>query len=226
MSRKKCPNCQLISFDSASQCPRCDADIAGVAYREGRPRRRIGLTVRIVSCLVACTLAIAGFYVSLLATSKPLDPFQSAAVRDAIDVLRERGFASEADQLSRFAAFRSTDNWLNAASPKENAYAATNFPFAIITLYSDFFTYPVDDVERAAILLHESRHILGKNENDAYKFVWLNRHRLGWTEDRYFMSPVWSNVRAQTREEAPELFRCADVPLGDCTAVALRSVSR
>lgn len=225
MTRKRCPECDLINFDGVISCPRCGADIAGVAFREGKPKRRISLSVRIVSCLVACILAIAGFYASMLATSKPLEPLQSEAVRDAIQLLRDRGFTSEARQLSTVATFRSTDNWLNAASPKENAYAATNFPFAIITLYSDFFTYPIDDVERAAILLHESRHILGKDENDAYKFVWLNRHKLGWTEDKYYMSPVWSNVRSQTREEAPELFRCADTPMGDCTAVALRSVS-
>ncbi len=104
-----------------------------------------------------------------------------------------------------------------ASVAKENAYAATNFPFAIITLYSDFFAYPQDDTERAAILLHEARHLQGEDEHQAYSYVWQNRHRLGWTGDRYGESPVWANIQRQTRDQAPELFNCPSMRNGDCT---------
>ena len=86
-----------------------------------------------------------------------------------------------------------------------------------MTLYSDFFAYPADDVERAAILLHEARHLKGKDEKDAYEFVWRNRKVLGWTKERYLDSPVWVNVRRQTRDEVPELFICPNNEFGDCT---------
>ena len=113
--------------------------------------------------------------------------------------------------------FRANDNWLNASVAKENAYAATNFPFEIMTLYSDFFTYPVDDTERAAILLHEAEHLKGKNEHDAYEFVWIHRKQLGWTKEVYKVSPVWRNVRRQTLENVPNLFVCGEKEFSDCT---------
>ena len=119
--------------------------------------------------------------------------------------------------LEHFAVFRGTDNWFNSLVPKENAYAATNFPFEIMTVYPDFFAYPVDDVERAAILLHEARHLKGGDEKDAYEFVWKNRFKLGWTKEGYYNSPVWKNVRRQTREYAPGLFACPGNDFDDCT---------
>ena len=119
--------------------------------------------------------------------------------------------------LENLAVLRSNDNWLNASVAKENAYAATNFPFEIMTLYPDFFTYPVDDTERAAILLHEAEHLKGKNEHDAYKFVWTHRQQLGWTQEAYVRSPVWRNVRRQTVENVPELFVCNGNEFNDCT---------
>jgi len=138
-------------------------------------------------------------------------------VRKAIAVLNDRGFTNETFLLQHFSVFRSEDNWLNASVAKENAYAAANFPFEIVTLYPDFFTYPVDEVERAAILLHESRHLRGEDEHDAYKFVWEHRKQLGWTKDKYRESPVWSNIRNQTKDNVPELFVCEGKELNDCT---------
>ena len=105
---------------------------------------------------------------------------------------------------------------MNASVAKENAYAATNFPFEIITLYPDFFTYPADDTERAAILLHEARHLRGKDEADAYRFVWEHRKQLGWIEKQYSGSAVWRNVRQQTHETVPDLFVCDKNINGDC----------
>lgn len=142
---------------------------------------------------------------------------QRQSVRSSIAILREKGFADEVLLLDSFAVFRSNDNWLNASVNKENAYAATNFPFEIITLYPDFFTYPIDDTERAAILLHESRHLAGKDEHDAYDFVWKHRKQLGWTAENYRNSVVWLNIRRQTRDNVPLLFVCDLNEFGDCT---------
>jgi hypothetical protein len=142
---------------------------------------------------------------------------QKSAVRRATAILREKGFKNEAFLLENVTVYRSNDNWLNASVAKENAYAATNFPFEIMTLYPDFFTYPHDDTERAAILLHEAVHLKGKNEHDAYSFVWKHREQLGWTQAKYGFLPVWQNVRRQTRDNAPELFTCPDRESGDCT---------
>lgn len=131
--------------------------------------------------------------------------------------MREKGFTSDAMLLDNFTVYRRNDNWLNASVAKENAYAATNFPFEIMTLYPDFFTYPIDDTERAAILLHEARHLRGEEEPAAYTYVWKNRIQLGWTREKYSASPVWSNIRSQTRDTVPELFTCSEKDFGDCT---------
>lgn len=138
-------------------------------------------------------------------------------MRKAIAVLKERGFSNDIFLLAHFSVFRSEDNWLNASVAKENAYAATNFPFEIVTLYPDFFTYPVDETERAAILLHESRHLRGEDEHDAYKFVWEHRKQLGWTREKYSESVVWRNIRKQTKDNVPELFICIGYEYDDCT---------
>jgi hypothetical protein len=168
-------------------------------------------------CAVVCVAAVLFFYVSLLASSNSLSIEEKHLVRRAVNVLRDKGFAGEVALLEGFTVFRSDDNWLNAAVPKENAFAATNFPFQIMTLYPDFFAYPRDDVERAAILLHEARHLMGKDEAEAYEYVWSNRERLGWTRREYFSSPVWMNVRSQTKEYVPHLFNCPGKEYYDCT---------
>ncbi|MEO7539829.1 MAG: hypothetical protein ABIV21_07365 [Pyrinomonadaceae bacterium] len=174
------------------------------------------LATRALVCMAVCIALILGFYLSMIASAKSLTIDDKSTVRRAINVLGERGFADEVFLLENLTTFRADDNWLNASVAKENAYAATNFPFEIITLYPDFFTYPVDDTERATILLHEARHLRGQNEADAYRFVWENRKRLGWTQGQYSESPVWQNVRKQTRENVPDLFLCDTNVLGDC----------
>jgi hypothetical protein len=176
-----------------------------------------GYTRRILIFLIVCFAAIAIFYTSLIFTAAPLTVSERDPVDSAVQLLEKAGFINEAYLLRDLATFRRDDNWLNAAVPKENAFAATNYPFAVITLYPDFFTYTMDDVERAAILLHEARHLKGHNEEDAYEFVWRNRKYLGWTEDKYGDSVVFRNIRRQTRDYAPNLFVCDFRPLGDCT---------
>lgn len=161
--------------------------------------------------------ALGIFYSSLVFTASPLNPEAKERVQSAISLIEKRGFINEAYLLRDLATFRGSDNWLNSTIAKENAYAATNYPFAIITLYPDFFTYPENDTERAAILLHEARHLKGYGEEDAYEFVWRNRKYLDWTEENYGDSVVWLNIRKQTREYAPNLFICEFNAGGDCT---------
>ena len=77
--------------------------------------------------------------------------------------------------------------------------------------------FPNDDTERAAILLHEAKHLQGADEKEAYQFVWENRKKLGWTKETHGNSLVWRNVRKQTKEVAPNLFVCDINEYGDCT---------
>ena len=172
---------------------------------------------RVLAFLAACIIAIAGFYLSLIASAKSTTYEESQTVKEAVAVLASRGFADEAWYFRYVTSFRTTDNWLNASVQKENAYAATNFPFEIMTLYPDFFAAPVDSTERAAILLHEAKHLQGKDEKAAYEFVWKNRKQLGWTSDKYRKSEIWNTVRQRTREYSPSLFLCNFNDFGDCT---------
>ena len=215
---KKCPACRLVNYAAAAQCARCQSDLIETAnIKISSGQRRSGFIIRAVVCFGVCIVAFLGFYLSLIVSAKSLTIEEKATVRSAIRILKEKGFTGDAALLDNFTVFRGNDNWLNASVAKENAYAATNFPFEIMTLYPDFFTYPVDDTERAAILLHEARHLAGKNEHDAYEFVWKNRKQLGWTKDKYAASVVWQNVRKQTKDNAPDLFVCDGNELSDCT---------
>lgn len=86
-----------------------------------------------------------------------------------------------------------------------------------MTVYPDFFTYPVDDTERAALFLHEAQHLKGADEKEAYKFVWENRIKLGWTREKYGSTAIFTDVEKQTKEIVPELFICQANDSGDCT---------
>jgi hypothetical protein len=172
---------------------------------------------RAVVCLMVLAAVFLGFYTSLIFSADKLTAEERAQVDESIRILEEKGFQDEAFLLKHLAAFRANDNWLNASVAKENAYAATNFPFEIVTLYPDFFTYPVDATERAAILLHEAKHLQGKDEKDAYEYVWRNRKGLGWKFEAYRTSAIWMETRKLTREHAPGLFVCDFNPYADCT---------
>jgi len=210
---RKCQSCKLVARRETPECPRCGGVLADRNPHRGRILRRI------LVCISVCVTLILGFYLSLIGSARSLTYDQKQIVRSAIKVVRDRGFSDEARLLESFTAYRSTDNWLNEMVAKENAYAATNFPFEIMTLYADFFAYPVDDTERAAILLHEARHLMGEDERQAYSYVWKNRTKLGWTREAYADSTVWESVREQTRETVPELFVCPANDFEDCTEV-------
>lgn len=219
---KKCPNCNLINFIDAEQCRRCEADLkkiesSQIIAADKKTNVFSKILWRAVICLIVCLFTIAAFYLSLIFTSAPLKYDDKAKVNQAIKVLKEKGFSNEAFLLSYVTSFRSNDHWLNASVEKENAYAATNYPFEIMTLYPDFFSIPIDDTERAAVLLHEAAHLQGKDEKTAYIFVWKNREKLGWTKEKYLYSIMWRNVRKQTKDIAPELFVCDVNEFGDCT---------
>lgn len=180
------------------------------------------ITKRAAICVVVIMIVLAGFYLSLIGSAKSLSYDDKQTVKRSIAILREKGFPEEVFYLENLATFRGTDNWLNASVAKENAYAATNFPFEIVTLYSDFFTYPVDDTERAAILLHEAKHLAGADEREAYEFVWKHREQLGWTFTEYADSVVWQNIRNQTKDNVPEMFVCSEMAHFDCTEPRIR----
>jgi hypothetical protein len=190
-----------------------------VASKPLKQRKTLGANIlkRAVICFAVCILVIFSFYLSLLGTSHSLEYEQKQIVRRAIDILETRGFSGEVFLLRRLTSFRASDNWLNASTRDENAYAATNFPFEIITIYPEFFTVPQDDTERAMILLHEAQHLKGADETEAYDFVWRNRKALGWTRETHGASKIYINIEKQTREFAPDLFRCDWIKAGDCT---------
>src|SRR5687768_8777601 len=166
---------------------------------------------------ISVVLAVIAFYLSLLTTSIPPTRHERAAIDRAIGVLASKGFEREVWQLRRTTTFRVTDHWLNSFVEKENAYAATNFPFQIVTVYPDFYGKAVDDTERAMVLLHEARHLMGEDENQAYAYVWRNRTTLGWTLQTHGTTESYITIEQQTRENAPELFNCPEKPWEDCT---------
>lgn len=223
---KKCSECGLANFSSDENCRRCRAALGAASsisadFNDDTSRKldraAIWFFKRFASALFVAALILCGVYFSLLQSAEPLTSEQAATVERAVKVLEEKGFVRESFLFRRTVAFRASDNWLNEATREEDAYAATNFPFQIVTLYDNFFKYPQDDTERAMILLHEAQHLQGAGEPEAYEFVWRNRKKLGWTEDVYGQTRVWQNVFEFTRQQAPNLFRCAFNANEDCT---------
>jgi hypothetical protein len=219
--KKTCPNCKLVNFATAKNCLRCQCSLVETqtfeASEEKNKRSVSNIPVRAGGLLVAVLIALFGFYMTLIVSAERLEYEQQKTIERSVLILEEKGFSKEVFLLRYLTAYRATDNWLNASTREENAYAATNFPFEIMTVYPDFFTFPKDDTERAAILLHEAQHLKGGDEKAAYAFVWKNRQTLGWTKENYGDSVIWRHVRKQTREVAPELFVCETNEYADCT---------
>lgn len=214
----KCSKCRIVNFAEATTCIRCGEILGKTANIPSNSLfLNFPLVRRAIVCLLVIFVTILGFYFSLIFSASRLTYDEQEKVYAAIQLLRQKGFADEAFMLENIAAFRGNDNWLNASVEKADAYAATNFPFEIVTLYPDFFKYPQDDVERAAILLHEAKHLQGKDEKEAYEFVWRNRAKLGWTFSGYRFSQNYIEVRRQTAEYAPNLFVCDVNIFRDCT---------
>lgn len=226
MNRAKCATCSLINFDVDEICRRCGAPLSEVnradsaaphhhAPGDDRARRTILGRVALVCALTGFILTV--WYLSLVASSRPLTYDQKKTVSQAIDVLERQGFDRDVFVLRRLVSFRASDNWWNEYVGHADAYAATNFPFEVVTLYPDFFTRSVDDVERAAVLLHESYHLAGRGEKAAFAGVWRAKSQLGWTRKRYGHTRIWSTVAELTTNHAPKLFRCGYEGNEDCT---------
>jgi hypothetical protein len=223
---KKCFECGLANFSNDENCRRCHASLDSRTGNSAAlqndtskklDRAAVWFLKRFLSAVAISAAILFGVYFSLLKSAEPLSSEQAAAVERAIKILEDRGFERETFLLRRTVAFRATDNWLNEKTRQEDAYAATNFPFQIVTLYESFFKYPKDDTERAMVLLHEAQHLQGAGETEAYEYVWRNRKKLGWNESTYGKTEVWRNVFSFTKKNAPNLFLCSFNENGDCT---------
>ncbi len=216
MNGRRCPQCGLIGFPADSACRRCGATLDIPAEELGQVPPAGGVAGRVPMIFVVVSGLLLVAYLSLTLTSDPLSFEQRQIVARALRVLGESGFPSDASIFRRLVTFRATDNWWNRWVGHAQAYAATNFPFEVVTLYPDFFTRTVDDVERAVILLHETYHLRGQGEVTAHREVWLLKRHLGWTQEKYGKTRVWNNLNESTRKFAPELFQCGPDRRSDC----------
>ena len=224
LSRNKCPDCGLVNAGSDETCRRCGTALHEEEFIEPsnvdpilavKPKKR-SLLKRLAWIISATTILLMIFYASLLFSADKPNPDQLVKIRSAIDLLQNRGFSSEAFVLNHVASFRTTDNWLNAYVGHRDAYAATNFPFEVVTLYPEFFEAPVDDCERAAVLLHEARHLFGDGEDAALENTWKSKRQLGWTIDKYKQTRVWDATMRLTKARFPYMFQCGGDGETDC----------
>ncbi len=223
-SRQKCASCGLVNTGSDELCRRCGNPLTGddatttspdLVPEEPRPKKR-GLLKRLTWIAGATLICLLICYVSLLISSDGLQPDQREEVQQASAVLEQHGFNREAFILKHLTVFRSTDNWWNRYIGHRDAYAATNFPFEVVTLYPEFFSVPVDDNERAAVLLHEASHLMGGGEEAALGSTWRNKQRLGWTADRYKQTRLWYATEQLTKAQFPYMFKCGPDGQSDC----------
>ena len=221
---RKCAQCGLVNFSAAEACRRCGEAFRGIdevpatpqQAAEAPPRITGRIRTRAVWLTGVVVAVVFGWSRSLLLTSDAIDAQQREIVYRSIQILDRAGFSRESAMLRHFANFRATDNWWNIYLGHHDAYAATNFPLGVLTLYEPFFRTAVDDNERAIILLHEAQHLLGYGENAALERVWRVKHRLGWSADEYGESKVWKNTREWTRTSVPSLFVCGPHYALDC----------
>lgn len=224
LSRRKCPSCGLINASSDEACRRCGTSLSAEdcaepvfpKHPEAPKLKKRSLLKRLGWIFSTTAIVLVIFYASLLVSADKLNPNQLVKVQNAIDVIQARGFTREAFVLKHLASFRSTDNWLNAYVGHRDAYAATNFPFEVVTLYPEFFDAPVDDCERAAVLLHEARHLLGDGEDAALEKTWKSKRQLGWTGEKYKQTRVWDATMRLTKAQFPYMFQCGGDGQSDC----------
>ena len=214
----------MVNWAEDAACKRCgamfgDAPVARVERGElvdggGGGERNLLKRALFVFGMVGLFVFCA--YVSLRVTSEAATLEQRQLVGRAIDVLEAKNPSGRTFVLRNLVSYRTSDNWWNRAVGHTDAYAATNFPFEVMTLYPDFFNVPVDDTERAVILLHESYHLAGKGERTAFAEVWREKGKLGWTEQAYGHTQLWRNVRMFTERFAPQHFSCGPSGEDDC----------
>jgi hypothetical protein len=171
MEKLKCPHCGLINLVTDKSCRRCGGSLTAPVEEIASGKQKRGLGKRIIWILAATSIILFSFYLSLLLTSNDLRFAEREVVARAVSVLEQRGFRKEAFVVAHLATYRSTDNWWNNYIGHRDAYAATNFPFEVLTLYPEFFQASTDDNERAAMLLHEAYHLMGSGEEAALERV-------------------------------------------------------
>ena len=207
----------MVNWAEAAACKRCAAPFGGVRETRVEPsggRRSLSKRLLFIAGMVGAFVLAA--YVSLRATSVPVTFEQRQLVARAIEVLERKDFGRRAFVLRNLVSYRASDNWWNRYVGHTDAFAATNFPFEVVTLYPDFFTVPVDDTERAVVLLHESYHLMGAGEEKAFAEVWREKGKLGWTKNAYGHTQLWRSVRAYTERYAPQHFTCGKSGAEDC----------
>jgi hypothetical protein len=216
----KCTTCGLVNFASQGTCRRCGGGLLHGYAPLSEPARttddRRGFWEYLLWTSGVALTILTISYASLLLTSDAVTAAEREAVASAIEELDRAGFSQQTFALRHLVSFRRTDNWWNRSVGHPAAYAATNFPFAVVTLYPPFFKYPVDDRERAAILLHEAYHLFGDDEGEALQRVWQQKNRLGWTRGRYSHTRVWKNTQEWTHGSVPALFTCGGDGQSDC----------
>lgn len=223
MKSIKCPRCGLVNFADQEVCKRCGGALAveelpATNDDDSKGKRGRGWLIKRALVVLGTVFAILLlFYGTLLKSSDRLSYDQQKVLASSINALEQGGFTREASLYRNFVTFRATDNWWNRWVGHREAYAATNFPFEVVTLYPEFFTTATDDTERAAILLHESYHLYGSGEEAALEGAWREKKRLGWTKERYQQTKVWRNTRELTMNQVPQLFRCGLENNLDCT---------
>ena len=221
MSKNKCPRCRLVNAATDETCRRCGSPLTGRADSDDsvadQTVKKRSLGKRLLWILGATLFFVFSFYMSLRVTSDDLDYDKRQVVQRSVAILEQKGFGKEASLLRNFTTYRGSDNWWNRYIGHRDAYAATNFPFEVLTLYPEFFVDTADDNERAAILLHETYHLYGSGEEAALEGVWRNKQRLGWTEESYGRSKAWNNTRELTMNLVPTLFQCGPDGKSDCT---------
>jgi hypothetical protein len=219
-SRRKCSQCGLVNFAANEECRRCGAALPPVGAAESeaavQTSRARGIGRRLLWLIGVTAVLVFLWSRSLLLTSEAIDDSHQQIVLRAVSLLDRSGFSREVLVLRHFANYRATDNWWNLYLGHPGAYAATNFPLGVVTLYPAFFTTATDDTERAAILLHEAQHLLGSGEDAALDRVWRDKQRLGWTAAEYGQTRVWRNTREWTMAAVPALFRCGSDRQSDC----------
>jgi hypothetical protein len=223
MTKNKCGKCGLVNVGTDETCRRCGAllatndEVQTQAESEvGEKVKKRGLGRRLLWIAGMTLVILLVLYVSLLVTSDDLKSDDHAAVQKAIDVLDQKGFGSEVFVLRHLVSYRATDNWWNLYVGHRDAYAATNFPFEVVTLYPEFFELSTDDNERAAMLLHESYHLFGHGEEAALEGVWRDKQRLDWTAEKYGQTRVWNATRQLTISGVPKFFQCGADGHSDC----------
>ena len=188
------------------------------AVHDGEP----SLLRRLGAIAGAVFLVLFGWWVSLFATSEGLDDEQQVIVYRAVDLLEERGFSKEVFALRNVARFRSTDNWWNLYNGHYQAYAATNFPFEIVTIYDCAAPSLRRRPSGAALRAGGSPRARRRPAAGRRTRTWTLKERLGWTADVYGRSKVWKNTREWTQASAPDMFTCKEVEI-DCTTVSLEA---